>query len=63
MISFVLFMACEGEPPQGWVASEKTGGPTVVYDVLAEPLAELLAAELLAAEALGRSERGEVTRS
>ena len=41
MIAFMLFVACEGEPPKGWVVSEKTGGPTVVYDVLAEPLADI----------------------
>ena len=33
-------LACGGQP-EGWVASEQTGGPTVMYDLTAEPLPEI----------------------
>ena len=36
-----IFFACNNEPPEGWLASEKTGGPTVKYDFTATPLPEI----------------------
>ena len=40
-MSLILFMGCGGPLPEGWLLSEQTGGPTVNYDVLAEPLPEI----------------------
>ena len=34
-------MACGGSQPEGWLLSEQTGGPTVQYDLTAEPLPEI----------------------
>ena len=41
MMSLIFFVGCGGPLPEGWLASEQTGGPTVNYDVLAEPLPEI----------------------
>ena len=34
-------IACGGSQPEGWLLSEQTGGPTVQYDLTAEPLPEI----------------------
>ena len=41
MMSLIFFVGCGGPLPEGWLLSEQTGGPTVNYDVLAEPLPEI----------------------
>ena len=38
---FWLLIACDNQPPQGWIATTNTNGPTVLYDVTAEPLPEI----------------------
>ena len=38
---FVWLFACGGSQPEGWLPAEKTGGPTVQYDLTAEPLPEI----------------------
>ena len=37
----VWLFACGGSQPEGWLPSEQTGGPTVQYDLTAEPLPEI----------------------
>ena len=34
-------LACDHAQPEGWMVSEQTGGPTVQYDLTAEPLPEI----------------------
>ena len=36
-----FLLSCSNPPPQGWIPSEKTGGPVVLYDVTADPLPEI----------------------
>jgi len=38
---YLLILACNNPPPQGWLESEQTGGPTVNYDFSATPLPEI----------------------
>ena len=41
MIGILFFWGCDNLPPQGWVPTEETGGPVVLYDVTALPLPEI----------------------